>query len=89
MLPFLNIRQMKSKSRVFKNHIYKPETTSNTLEAVVIQTTSYEIKKGEFRRFVTLLASVTEPTEIDCVISVNNDNHISIDAEVRYPKDHF
>jgi len=91
MLPFLNFKskQKKLPPRVFKNNTYIPELNSNKLEAIVINTTNFEINNGDFKTFVDLLSNVTQTTDIDCVICVNNDKYSSIELEVNILKNLF
>lgn len=62
----------------------------NVLEAVVLLTTSSEINNGKFGQFIKRLISVThEKSNIDFIISVNNNSHNSIETELIELKSYF
>lgn len=58
-------------------------TKNNKLEAIVLLTTNKEINNGRFSKFINMLSNVTdEKFNVDFIISVNNNNHDSIQNEV-------
>jgi hypothetical protein len=58
-------------------------TKINKLEAVVLLMTSREINNGSFSKFIKILLNVThEKSNIDFIISVNNNDHTSIENEI-------
>lgn len=62
----------------------------NRLEAVVLLTTSKEINNGSFGKFIKNLIDVTEQnSNLDFIMSVNNNSHTSIEKELTELKLYF
>lgn len=65
-------------------------TKNNKLEAVVLLTTSKEINNGSFSKFINILLNVTHvQSNIDFVISINNNKHDSIESDAAKLKSCF